>query len=652
MWAAANSPKPQPAKKVVVKRIRLIGAAPEGFEGETVLSSTALPFEKKLVEAVGEHYERLLERIYGEDQEEKAALEDPASEVEDTAESEKYKSHKKKPKKATADLYELLGLGHLRWQATPDEIKAAYRRSALEVHPDKSETHDDTLFKAVGSAFEVLGDPKKRRDYDSADPFDDALPSADSVATDADFYKVYGAVFRNNAKWSKKTPVPDLGDDKTTYTQLEVFYTFWMRFQTWREFAQLNEYEPEQAESREEKRWMERQNAKLQAEKRKEEAARLTRLVDQAYARDPRIRARKAEQQAEKERAKQEKQDAVKRQREEVERQKLAEAEREAKAAEDAKAAAAVAKTERDKQKKVMRKKRQALRQFGDANGVNFEEIERICEVATAERLDHLLADLSDIAGTKNKIMLELDSYKSEEERKKDEDERARIERLAEQKRAEESKNAVWTNEELSLLTKALARFPGGAMNRWGQIAAYLNHTKTEAEIIAKIKSVKTKDLKDKAPATRETEDAYQRFLRDKKEATVVSSHSVRYEGSDVGPVEDAAAATPSTSNGTTSASNATSTAAPAASPIAAPVAVESPAAEAPKAATEAVKKEKAPVEWSPEQQAALEAALKKFPASTENRWDVIAAAVPGRSKKECVDRFKHLVALLKGGKK
>ena len=40
MWAAANSPKPQPAKKVVVKRIRLIGAAPEGFEGETVLSST------------------------------------------------------------------------------------------------------------------------------------------------------------------------------------------------------------------------------------------------------------------------------------------------------------------------------------------------------------------------------------------------------------------------------------------------------------------------------------------------------------------------------------------------------------------------------------------------------------------------------------
>jgi len=50
-------------------------------------------------------------------------------------------------------------------------------------------------------------------------------------------------------------------------------------------------------------------------------------------------------------------------------------------------------------------------------------------------------------------------------------------------------------------------------------------------------------------------------------------------------------------------------------------------------------------IEWSDEQQAALDAALAEFPATMDKneRWKSIAKAVPGKSKRECVERFKEL---------
>jgi len=46
--------------------------------------------------------------------------------------------------------------------ATPDEIKSAYRRMALESHPDKNvKTDDDTKFKMVTEAYNVLKDYHK-----------------------------------------------------------------------------------------------------------------------------------------------------------------------------------------------------------------------------------------------------------------------------------------------------------------------------------------------------------------------------------------------------------------------------------------------------------------------------------------------------------
>ena len=62
------------------------------------------------------------------------------------------------------DYYESLGISKT---ATQEEIKKAYRKLALEYHPDRNKTKEgEEKFKEVTKAYEVLGDPKKRQTYD------------------------------------------------------------------------------------------------------------------------------------------------------------------------------------------------------------------------------------------------------------------------------------------------------------------------------------------------------------------------------------------------------------------------------------------------------------------------------------------------------
>jgi len=49
------------------------------------------------------------------------------------------------------------------------------------------------------------------------------------------------------------------------------------------------------------------------------------------------------------------------------------------------------------------------------------------------------------------------------------------------------------------------------------------------------------------------------------------------------------------------------------------------------------------PEAWNSDQQAAFEAALKSTPKEVEDRWEVIASKVPGKTKKDCVKRFKEI---------
>jgi len=62
------------------------------------------------------------------------------------------------------DYYQILGVAK---SASADEIKKAYRKLALQFHPDKNKTKEaDAKFKEVTKAYEVLSDAQKKQTYD------------------------------------------------------------------------------------------------------------------------------------------------------------------------------------------------------------------------------------------------------------------------------------------------------------------------------------------------------------------------------------------------------------------------------------------------------------------------------------------------------
>merc|ERR1711874_750825 len=66
------------------------------------------------------------------------------------------------------DPYETLNLPR---SATQAQIKAAYRKLALKYHPDKQTNEEDKQkcgeqFAKIGNAYEILGDPDRRSEFD------------------------------------------------------------------------------------------------------------------------------------------------------------------------------------------------------------------------------------------------------------------------------------------------------------------------------------------------------------------------------------------------------------------------------------------------------------------------------------------------------
>lgn len=83
------------------------------------------------------------------------------------------------------DYYKIMGLSR---DASEQDIKTAYRKLARKYHPDISQESDaEEQFKALGEAYEVLKDPKKRKAYDQYVEDLDVKRHADYNAKSADW---------------------------------------------------------------------------------------------------------------------------------------------------------------------------------------------------------------------------------------------------------------------------------------------------------------------------------------------------------------------------------------------------------------------------------------------------------------------------------
>lgn len=63
------------------------------------------------------------------------------------------------------DYYKILGVSK---SATSDDIRKAYRKLALQYHPDRNKTKEaESKFKEINEAYEVLSDKQKKQQYDN-----------------------------------------------------------------------------------------------------------------------------------------------------------------------------------------------------------------------------------------------------------------------------------------------------------------------------------------------------------------------------------------------------------------------------------------------------------------------------------------------------
>jgi len=314
------------------------------------------------------------------------------------------------------DFYQMLGLEELRYKASAEDVENAYKRVNLRFHPDKcgigaatpaQREKIEARYKLIQDAYETLTDVLKRRLLDSVDLPEAKLASG--LEADDDFFEAFGPGFRSLERFSEKAPVPQLGGPATPMSEVNAFYDFWYAFKSWREFPHPDEEDAEVAPDRERKRAVERANAKLREQAKKEETKTVTAFVSAAYAVDPRVvAATKAAKEAKA--AKKLDRGAAKREQEAAEAAAKAEAEAAAAtAAAKAKEEAEAGKKNKEAQRKAMQKEKKRLRVASEpaiASGrlaSGLADVETLCgELA--------LAQLSELAGALEGAGADLDA--------------------------------------------------------------------------------------------------------------------------------------------------------------------------------------------------------------------------------------------------
>eukprot|EP01061_Rhynchopus_euleeides_P042262 TRINITY_DN73783_c0_g1_i1.p2 TRINITY_DN73783_c0_g1~~TRINITY_DN73783_c0_g1_i1.p2 ORF type:complete len:610 (+),score=343.76 TRINITY_DN73783_c0_g1_i1:52-1881(+) len=593
-----------------------------GAAEAAVLNSVSEP-AKWVIESSGWNFERALARWCPPKKKEvKAVVQDdspPASPTttkkNDAGKKKKATSTKLSEAELEGDHYGLLDLDDCEWEATDDEILKAYKKKCLETHPDKT-GGDDTLFKSVQVAGEVLTNPLKRKAYDSSLPFDDSIPPAKVLPEN--FYSAYRPVFHRNSKWYLygKEKCPELGDDKTPMEEVDSFYSFWLAFKSWRDFSHsAAEHDLEQAEYREERRWMERENQRAVDKAKKNEMTRIITLVERAYKCDPRLKRREAEREAEKEAVREAK-------RQEEERKKQEEKDAADKAKRDEESRKKNKKELQAREKKARQTVRRATREYEgnpEEGGVNMQEVDWMLTKLDIDTMEAICKGLEPLAGQKERIIEYIYEQIEECELKMSESRQGKS--LGPKPEVEEKKDSaapkeeiVWSAAELLELQKACTKFPAGAMNRWERLSEYMQGKKTPIQCLKQVKVLEREyrmpqqgsSLKDvsattKLPASEKKDAAPENYEENARKFKADEQHA------------DPAANGNGDANG-----------------------------------KENGKAEASDV-WSSAEQKALETVLRDLKAyKDKDKWDKIAAAVGTKNKKQCVARYKFLSSSVK----
>ncbi|MCD7473390.1 hypothetical protein HAX54_015225 [Datura stramonium] len=251
-------------------------------------------------------------------------------------------------------LYEVLGVNR---DCTADEIRSAYRKLALQRHPDKlvrsgvPEAEATAAFQELVNAYEVLSDARERAWYDShrsqilfsnsgptnssnsgsvPDLFSFFSNSVYSGYSDKGkgFYKVYGDLFekiyQNDLNFARKLgtdlpkEAPLMGNLESPYAQVTAFYNYWLGFVTVMDFCWADQYDVMAGPNRKSRRVMEDENKKLRKKARREYNETVRGLAEFVKKRDKRVIDMQMKRNEEMEKKKEEEREG----RKELERQK------------------------------------------------------------------------------------------------------------------------------------------------------------------------------------------------------------------------------------------------------------------------------------------------------------------------------------------
>ena len=109
------------------------------------------------------------------------------------------------------DYYEVLGVSK---DATPEDIKKAYRKLALKYHPDKNPGNKqaEEKFKEISNAYEVLSDPEKKQAYDQRGMDGVHDMGFQGFTSNDDIFSHFSDIFGDISFGSRETG-PEHGDD-------------------------------------------------------------------------------------------------------------------------------------------------------------------------------------------------------------------------------------------------------------------------------------------------------------------------------------------------------------------------------------------------------------------------------------------------------